>query len=67
MFKHMIKESKKSGLLGRIQDSYKDAEGLGDIVADGIKAVTGIEPTEDCNCFKRKQRLNKWVPFHKRK
>lgn len=58
-----------TGLIGRIAQSYKDAEGLGDMVADAIKATTGIEAKKDsdCNCFKRKEKLNKWVPFHKRK
>ncbi len=57
----------KKGLVARIAQSYKDAEGLGDMVADAINATTGIKPTGDCGCTKRKEKLNRWVPFHKRK
>ena len=68
MFKDMLtKEVPKTGLVKRIQDSYREMDGLGDLTGKIIKATTGIEPTEDCNCAKRKAALNKWVPFHKRK
>jgi hypothetical protein len=59
--------SKKNGLVSRIQESYNQAHGLGDMVADAIKATTGIKSTEDCGCDRRRQKLNKWIPFHKRK
>ena len=59
--------SDKKGLIKRIAQSYKDADGLGDVMADAIKATTGIKATKDCGCDKRRQKLNKWVPFHKRK
>ena len=59
--------NKKKGLIERIAQSYKDADGLGDMVADAIKTTTGIKSTNDCGCDKRRQKLNKWVPFHKRK
>ena len=59
--------NKKKGLVDRIAQSYKEADGLGDMVADAIKATTGIEAKDDCGCVKRKQKLNKWIPFHKRK
>ena len=54
-------------ILRRVQESYKNADGLGDMVADAIKVTTGKEASDDCNCAKRKAVLNKWVPFHKRK
>ena len=57
----------KESVFKRIQESYKNADGLGDMVADAIKVTTGKEASEDCNCGKRKAALNKWVPFHKRK
>ena len=58
---------KAKGLIERIAKSYKDAEGLGDMVADAITVTTGIQVTDDCGCKKRKEKLNKWIPFHKRK
>ena len=58
---------KTEGLIERIARSYRDAEGLGDMVADAIKVTTGIQATKDCGCTKRKENLNKWIPFHKRK
>lgn len=59
--------NRKKGLVERIAQSYKEADGLGDMVADAINATTGIKATKDCGCTKRKEKLNKWVPFHKRK
>ena len=45
----------------------EEMEGLGDLVAKGIKKTTGIEAKEGCGCKKRQAALNKWVPFHKKK
>ena len=46
--------------------SFKNAKGLGDVVAVAIKLVTGKEPDEDCGCSERKERLNKWFPFRRK-
>ena len=54
---------KRHGLVERIKDSIKEAEGLGDIIADATSSI-GIKPCDGCK--KRKKVLNKWVPFHKR-
>ena len=59
--------TKKDGLIERMRRSYYQSDGLGDIVSDAIKVTTGIEITEDCGCDNRRKKLNKWVPFHKRK
>ena len=58
---------KAEGLINRIAKAYRESEGLGDIVAGAIKVTTGIQATKDCGCTKRKEILNKWIPFHKRK
>ena len=39
----------------------ENARGLGDTLARVIKRTTSIEPCDDCN--KRKEKLNKWVPY----
>lgn len=39
--------------------------GLGDTVGRVIKAVTGIEATDGCGCAKRKDLLNRIVPYRR--
>ena len=39
------------------------ARGLGDTLARVINSVTGIKPCADCD--KRKETLNKWIPYKK--
>jgi hypothetical protein len=48
----------------------KKATGLGDTVeqvleATGIAKVAKFVLGEDCNCEKRKQKLNEWFPYRK--
>jgi len=50
------------------KDCDKDgdlARGLGDTLAGIINRTTGIKPCDGCN--KRKEKLNKWFPYTKRK
>jgi hypothetical protein len=49
------KDCKKDGSLAR---------GLGDTLARVIHDWTGIEPCEGCN--KRKDTLNRWIPYKKK-
>lgn len=69
----MVRNHTKEGIIfivsivNKVKKAYRNAEGLGDIVADAIKVTTGIKATEDCGCYKRRKVLNKWIPFHKRK
>ena len=57
---------KKPSILQRIMKSLKEMGGLGDLVGKVISKTTGIKPTGDCGCNKRKAKLNEWVPFHRK-
>ena len=57
---------KKPNIFKRIMKSLKEMGGLGDLVGKVISKTTGIKPTGDCGCNKRKAKLNEWVPFHRK-
>lgn len=63
-------QKRKRRTKAEIEASKVKSEGLGDTIekvfeATGIDKLAKFVLGEDCNCDKRKEKLNKWFPYRK--
>jgi hypothetical protein len=52
-------------VLPPLERSEEEIRGLGDLIAKGLSYV-GIKADKGCGCDRRREKLNRWVPFRKR-